>query len=74
MDDEEVTLSEIHILPDGRVYLFGAGRELLDVVAVINERDELLQRRREACQPVVASPLTEPHPSSEGLQNNQPVT
>jgi len=74
-DEEETPLSEIHILPDGRVYLFGAGRELLDVVAVINHRDELLQRRREACQPIMAVPIVAGSPDpvtppTEGLQTN----
>jgi hypothetical protein len=67
-DEEETPLSEIHILPDGRVYLFGAGRELLDVVAVINQHDVMLQRRRDACRaadPIVAALQDHPLPSRE---------
>ena len=69
-DEERTPVSEIHILPDGRVYLFGAGSELLDVVAAINHRDELLQRRREACHAVVAGSPALATPSTEDLQKS----
>ena len=43
--DDETTLSEITIMPDGRLYVFGASREVLDVLAELSPGDADLQRR-----------------------------
>jgi hypothetical protein len=42
---DESALSEISILPDGRVYLFGASRQLLEVLQAIPLGDPALEER-----------------------------
>jgi hypothetical protein len=37
-------LSEITILPDGRVYVFGATRPVLEVLETLTSQDERVQR------------------------------
>jgi hypothetical protein len=43
--DDETTLSEITIMPDGRVYIFGASAPVLDALVELNPADALLRRR-----------------------------
>ena len=43
--DEETAISEITIAADGRIYVFGASFELLELLAVLNDRDVALQQR-----------------------------
>jgi hypothetical protein len=55
-------VSEITILPDGRVYLFGLTRPLLDVLAALPVRESgWLDLHREA-ESVAAEPEGEPQP------------
>lgn len=36
--EDETTMTEITIQPDGRVYVFGTSRQVLDVLADLNPR------------------------------------
>ena len=49
---DETLISQITIQPDGRVYVFGASRDVLEVLESVNPIDRrvsrLLQRVREA--------------------------
>lgn len=45
--DHQTAVSEITILPDGRVFVLGASRELLEVLAVLNPEDAGLRQRLE---------------------------
>lgn len=61
MADEDLSsLSEITILPDGRVYLFGATRPLLEILESLGGKDErieqLLRTLRNQDAPVAANP------------------
>ena len=47
--DDETTLSEITIMPDGRVYVFGALWAVLDALVELNPGDAALRRRSAAC-------------------------
>lgn len=40
---EETALTEITIQPDGRVYVFGASREVLEVLDLISPHDSRLR-------------------------------
>lgn len=44
---EESAISEITILPDGRVFILGASRQVLETLAALNPRDANLNRRLE---------------------------
>jgi hypothetical protein len=43
--EDESSLSEISILPDGRVYLFGASRQVLELLQAIPLGDPALAER-----------------------------
>lgn len=45
VSEEETDLSEITILPDGRVYVLGASDRLLEALAVLNPNDAALGQR-----------------------------
>ena len=43
--DDETAITEISILPDGRVCVFGASRHVLDVLAELESRDDAARER-----------------------------
>jgi len=43
--DDETAVSEITILPDGRVFVLGASREVLEMLQVLSPEDAALRRR-----------------------------
>ncbi len=43
--DDEAELSEITILPDGRVYVFGTSRPIMEVLSGLNPGDPALASR-----------------------------
>ena len=45
--DGETAVSEITILPDGRVFVLGAARQVLEILNVLNPRDAGLKQRLE---------------------------
>jgi hypothetical protein len=49
---DENTLSEINILPDGRIYVFGTSREVLEVLETLTSRNERVQRLLESVHQV----------------------
>ena len=49
--DDQSAISEITILPDGRVYLFGASRQVLEILYAIPLGDPALKRRIECLLP-----------------------
>jgi len=72
--EDETQLSEISILPDGRVCIFGASRQVIDAVAALNPSDPAIRRRVERLQalggPVVAvtEPSCEVQPTHEAFR------
>jgi len=44
-DSVSAATVDITIAPDGRVWVFGLSKEVLEVVAMLNPRDERLQHR-----------------------------
>jgi hypothetical protein len=61
MDTNESASSEITILPDGRVLILGASREVLDVLQVLCRDDPVLQRRlSRRCESADANPAGQP--------------
>lgn len=46
IEDEETALSEITILPDGRVYVFGMSDKILEVVQILQHGDPRLEDLR----------------------------
>ena len=47
---DESTLSEINILPDGRIFVFGTSRAVLEVLETLSTPNERLQRLLETVQ------------------------
>ena len=45
--DDETAITEISILPDGRVCVFGASRHVLEVLAGLESRDDAVRERVE---------------------------
>jgi Tol biopolymer transport system component len=45
--EDETAISEISILPDGRVCVFGASRQVIEALAVLDPDDSALRRRIE---------------------------
>jgi hypothetical protein len=45
--DDETAITEISILPDGRVCVFGASRRVLAVLAELESRDDAVRERAE---------------------------
>ncbi len=45
--DEETALSEITILPDGRVYVFGMSLQVLEVLQTLRDDEPRLQALRQ---------------------------
>ena len=43
--DEETSITEITILPDGRIFVFGASREVLEVLDDLKLGDETARER-----------------------------
>ena len=49
--DDEVNITDIELLPDGRIYVFGTSLEVLDVLDELqNGRDDVVRRRIESQQ------------------------
>jgi hypothetical protein len=42
--EDETTLTEITIQPDGRVYIFGTSRQVLDILVDLDPRSARLRR------------------------------
>jgi hypothetical protein len=45
--NDEMNLTELEIGPDGRVYVFGASQEVLQILDAIRNRDESIRQRLE---------------------------
>ena len=43
--NDETNLTELEIGPDGRVYVFGASREVLQILDALRNQDESIHRR-----------------------------
>ena len=55
--EDDSSISEINILPDGRVCLFGASRQVLEMLDAIPLGDPALRSRIERCvRPSVQQP------------------
>lgn len=54
--DEETAITEMTFLPDGRICLFGASRELLELLESINLGDPGLSARLTAMRGPTSSP------------------
>jgi hypothetical protein len=70
MECDDGTLSEITILPDGRIYLFGMTLPLLEVLAALPTRESqwkaLLARSLPACDcEALAACIAQKEPSCE---------
>jgi hypothetical protein len=48
--EDESAISEISIAADGRMYVFGASPQILEIMAILNERDAALRQRVEFLQ------------------------
>ena len=48
--DDETSITEISFLPDGRVCLFGASREIVALLSHLNLGDDSLQARHSLVQ------------------------
>jgi hypothetical protein len=46
-DSDETNVTELEIAPDGRVYVFGASPEIMEILETLREQDELLLERLE---------------------------
>jgi len=57
---DESAITEISIAPDGRVYVFGASAEVLEVMAGIAPGDRLLAQRIRHARGTAAEPLAGP--------------
>jgi len=56
--EDETATSEISIAPDGRIFVFGASHEILELLAALNRRDGALRQRLEHIR--AARIVTEP--------------
>ena len=81
--DDERDITEITIQPDGRIYVFGASRQILDVLAALRSDDPKLQRLIEQAKltdPVQLTPANRSRlrrrarPPSAGLVGDAHVT
>ncbi len=43
--DDETAVSEITILPDGRVFVLGASRQVLEILEVLSPKDTAIKER-----------------------------
>jgi hypothetical protein len=59
--EDESPISEISILPDGRVCLFGASQQVLEVLDAISLGDPTLRSRIERLRTAHAQQATEPN-------------
>lgn len=59
--DDESSVTEINILPDGRIFLFGASQQVLDVLAAIPLEDRTLKSRIERIHTADAGRTEELH-------------
>jgi hypothetical protein len=62
--DDETTITEISILPDGRVCVFGASLEVVEVLATLESRDATA-RQRVAHVRLLQQPQNRPQQRSE---------
>jgi hypothetical protein len=69
--EEESAISEINILPDGRICIFGASQQVLEVLDAIPLDDPALRRRVEALRTTQARPAPS---SSEALSARNDMT
>ena len=53
--NDETAITEISILPDGRVCVFGASREVVEVLADLEARDDAMRQRSEHVAALMAS-------------------
>ena len=53
--DDETTMTEITILPDGRLYVFGMSRPVLDILRLLETGNPRLERLEEQLQSVTTS-------------------
>jgi hypothetical protein len=47
LTNDETNLTELEIGPDGRVYVFGASQEVLQILDALRKQDESIRRRLE---------------------------
>jgi hypothetical protein len=61
VNEDESNLTEITLLPDGRVFVFGMSAPVLEILGEIQPRDERLQRLLAESQNLVGAsrPLSE---------------
>ena len=65
--EDETSLSEITIAPDGRVFLFGASREVLEALSQLVFRDADLDRRLNQ----ITEPTSETGRHADGFGDRQ---
>ena len=58
--EDDASISEINILPDGRVCLFGASQQVLEMLDAILLGDPTLSSRIECLRTTDLQPSTEP--------------
>ena len=62
--EDDFSISEINILPDGRVCLFGASQQLLELMDAIPLGDPALRNRIDSLCPIDLQQATEPGAAS----------
>ena len=65
--DNEKNITEVTIAPDGRVFVFGTSRPILEVLEALQPRDEKLQRLLEHVRRLESS-----SPSSSSQERSGP--
>ncbi len=60
-DEEDASISEINILPDGRVCLFGASQQVLEVLDAIPLGDPALRTRIDCLHAAESAPAAAPN-------------
>ena len=63
--DNEKNITELTIAPDGRVFVFGTSRPILEVLEALQPRDQKLQCLLEHVRRLESSPPSSSHERSE---------
>ena len=63
--DEETSITDIEIGADGRIYVFGASREVLEMLKEIGFTDKHLQARLDALSQIDTNTKVQPQSLSE---------
>jgi len=56
--EDETQVTELTIMPDGRVFVFGTSRQILEILHELDPHDEKLNRVLERARDIEQAPLT----------------